>query len=318
VITQLKRKFKTSWERWARRRNRLGHNPQTLNSHNLYVLPTGFGWAYGIMVFTLFIGAVNSQINAIFFMTFLLAIVGMISALEAHSNLKNLSFRFLSIDDAQQGTPAKINLFIHTDNKLRFGVDFQIASQSKNSLEKIPAEGLHFSVPIETPARGYFSLPPIIISTLFPFGIFRVWSYAYFDGHYYVYPKPVDPGFWPEHYPVKNIKQKQTAGDEEFYDLKQVDNPWLEPKLIYWKIAAKGQGWYHKTMNTNEIEYWLFKLNDLPAKDLESKLQNLSFWLQHAESNGQIYALGLTDPPTPFARGEEHLQYCLRQLALFQ
>jgi hypothetical protein len=318
VITQLTRNFKRSWEGWVKKRNRLGNNPQTLNSRNLYVLPSGFGWAYGLVVFTLFIGAVNSQINAIFFMTFLLAIIGMISALEAHANLKNLSFKFIAIEDAQQGIPAKIKLFIQANNKIRFGVEFQIALQPKTRLEKIPSEGLHFIVPIETATRGYFLLPPIIISGLFPFGIFRVWSYAYFEEHYFVYPKPTDPGFWPAPYPVQNIKQKYALGDEEFYDLKQVENPWTEPKLIYWKIAAKGQGWYHKTMDSNEVDYWLFKLNDLPAKDLELKLQYLSYWLQTAESNGLIYGLELTASHTHFARGKEHLQFCLRQLALYQ
>jgi uncharacterized protein (DUF58 family) len=313
VITK---KIKKYWERWAKKRNRLG-NPQTLNSHNLYILPSGFGWAYGVVIFSIFVAAINSQINTIFLMTFLLAVIGLISILEAHANLKNLSFKFIVIKDSHQGTPAKITLSIVPNNKIRFGVEFQIASQPKIRLKKIPTKGLEFIVPIETPTRGHFPLPRITISSLFPFGIFRVWSYLYFEEYYYVYPQPVAPGFWPEPYRVQNIKQKHVSGDEEFYDLKQVENPWLEPKLIHWKIAAKGQGWYLKTMHSNEVEYWLFKLNDLPAKDVESRLQNLSYWLQTAESNGLVYGLELKGEKIDFARGNEHLQHCLRQLALY-
>ena len=133
-----------------------------------------------------------------------------------------------------------MTLLIQPNDKIRFGLEFQIAAQAKISLEKISTQGLEFIIPIETPLRGYFQLPRIRISSGFPFGLFKVWSYLYFEEHYYVYPQAVDPGFWPTAYHDKNIKQKQASGDEELYDLKQVENPWLEPKLIHWKIAAKG------------------------------------------------------------------------------
>jgi uncharacterized protein (DUF58 family) len=317
VTTQITMKLNRYWGRWVRKRNPLG-NPQTLNSRNLYILPSGFGWAYGLVVITLFFGAINYQISTMFFMTFILAIIGLISAWEAHANLKYLSFQFIAIEDAQQGTPAKITLFIQANTKIRFGFEFHIASQAKTRLEIIPPEGLQFIVPVETATRGYFSLPPIVISSRFPFGIFRVWSYAYFDEHYYVYPQAVNPGFWPDPSLDLDINKKYALGDEEFYDLKQVENPWAAPNLIAWRIAAKGQGWYLKTMDSNEVDYWLFKLNDLPSKNLELRLQHLSYWLQTAELNGQIYGLELTASQTQFSRGKAHLQHCLRQLALYQ
>lgn len=46
----------------------------------------------------------------------------------------------------------------------------------------------------------------------------------------------------------QNKRKTDSHGDNEYYDLKQVDNPWIQPNLIAWKIAAKGQGWYLKTM----------------------------------------------------------------------
>jgi uncharacterized protein (DUF58 family) len=318
VITQVRKRFKKYWGKWVKKRNHQG-NPQTVHSRNLYILPSGFGWAYGLVVVTLFFGAINYQMSTLFLMTFILAIIGLISAWEAHANLKNLSFQFIAVDDAQQGTPAKITLLIQANNKMRFGVDFQIASQPKIRLEKIPPEGLQFIVPVETLTRGYFPLPPVIISGLFPFGIFRVWSYAYFEQHsYYVYPQPIDPGFWPEPCLDKNLKKKYALGDEEFYDLKQIENPWTEPNRIAWKIAAKGQGWYLKTMDSSEVDFWLFTLNDPAAKNLELNLQHLSYWLQTAESDGLIYGLELTASKTAFSRGKEHLRHCLRQLALYQ
>lgn len=316
MIIPFPKNFNYYWEQWTKKRNRLG-NPQTLTSRNLYILPSGFGWAYGLVVLSLFVAGINSQINTIFLMTFLLMIIGLISMLETHANLKNLTITFKFIKDAFQNAPAKLNLSLQSNNKIRFGVEFTIASQPNTRAEKIPLEGFDVVVPIETPKRGHFPLPRITISSFYPFGIFRVWSYLYFEAYYYVYPQPVDPGFWPKPYTISDIKQKQVSGDEEFYELKQVENPWIEPKLIHWKIAAKGQGWYLKTMDSHASDYWLFKLDELPAKDLEVKLQNLSFWLQSAEATGLTYGLELKEIQTSFSRGAEHLQHCLRQLALY-
>lgn len=317
MITPEIGQIKKYWEGWIKKRIVQG-NPQNLNSRNIYILPSSFGWGYCLVVIILFLIAINYQINTIFLMTFLLVTIGLLSAFEAHANLKNLSFYLITIDDAQQETPAKIALFVQAHKKSRFGIEFQIAKQPKVILEKISAEGLDFTIPLETHERGYFPLPPIIISSLFPFGIFRVWSYAYFEEYYYVYPKPIDPGFWPGPYLNEDITNKQALGDEEFYDLKQVENPWREPHQIAWKIAAKNQGWYLKTMASNEADYWLFSLNELPSHDKELRLQYLSYLLQTAESKGLVYGLKLNpSAPIVFSHGKNHLQHCLRQLALY-
>lgn len=316
--TQISQQIKSLWSKWVKKRNRSG-NPQTLNSKNIYILPSAFGCAYGGVIIILFLVAINYQINTIFLMAFLLVTIGILSAWEAHANFKDLSFTLIALDDAQQGVPAKITLFIQANKKNRFGLEFQIASQNKIRLEKIPGIGINFTIPIETKIRGYFPLPTITIRSFFPFGLFKVWSYVYFEEHYYVYPQPINPGFWPTPFLDQHTQEKYRLGDEEFYDLKPVENPWTEPNLIAWKIAAKGQGWYLKTMASHEADYWLFQLADLPTQDSETKLQNLSYWLQTAESNGFIYGLRLpTFSDIGFAHGKEHLMLCLRQLALYQ
>ena len=285
MITQIKKRSRTYWNEWIKKRNPAS-NPQMFNANNVYILPSGFGWVYGLVLLTLFSGAINYQISTVFLMTFLLAIIGLVSAWEARANLKEISLKLISVKDAQQGKPAQLTLLIQSNNKIRYAFEFQIAKQTKQRLEKIPQEGLQFILPVETAVRGRFSLPPIVISSLYPFGIFRVWGYAHFEQYYYVYPEPLPPGFWPPHSANLENRKKYSPGDDELYELKQVENPWVQSNLIAWKIAAKGQGWYLKIMNHNDGEYYLFSLNDLPIMDLEKKLHHLSYWLQTAEANG--------------------------------
>lgn len=316
MIKRIQKKIHHQWTKWITKRSAKG-NPQLIDSRNIYILPSRFGWVYGVLVLSLLTGAINYQISTIFLMTFLLAVVGLVSAWETQLNLKGLSVKFISISDTQQGIPAQLLLLIEPQQKTRYGLEFQMGTHSKTRIEKIPAEGLQILLPIAASHRGIFPIPPIIISSNFPFGFFTVWSYAYFEESFYVYPQPIDPGFWPVSVAHDTNSNKLLSGDEELYELKQVEHPWGEPNRIAWKIAAKGQGWYVKRMSSSEENYSLFRLKDLPAADLETQLQYLSYWLQTAESRGCIYSLDLGSSATPYAQGEEHLKQSLRQLASY-
>lgn len=315
MISQIKKSTHDYWMSWVKKRNTSG-NPQIVDSRNVYILPSGFGWIYGFLLLSLFSGAINYQMSTVFLMTFILAIIGLVSAWEAHANLKDLTIKLISIKDTEQGKPVQLGLLIQSNHKIRFGIEFRVNKQSVARLEKIPPEGLQFILPIETVSRGYYPLPRIEISSLFPFGIFLVWGYIWFDKYYYVYPQPIDPGFWPQSASASNQKKKSTPGDDEIYDLKQVENPWTQPNLIAWKIAAKGLGWYLKTRDSTEGDYWMFQLSDLPSTNVELQLQYLSYWLHTAEGNHQIYGLKLGKYSIQPGQGEAHLQECLRQLAL--
>ena len=310
MIKQIKNQINPYSVRWIKRRSLPG-NPQILNPKNIYILPSGFGWAYGVLVLSVFTGAINYQISTIFLMTFLLAVVGLVSAWETHANLKELTIAFISIEDAEQGRPAQLKLLIQQPQKKRFSLDFQIGKQAKVRVEKVPNQGLQIIIPIETNKRGYFALPRIVVSSQFPFNIFCAWSYIHFDEYYYVYPQAVNPGFWPAPVTEENDSKLSLLGQDELYDLKQIENPWVQPNRIAWKIAAKGQGWYLKTMSSTSGDYWLFRLSDLMKEDLETKLQYMSYCLQTAEANGYVYGMELGGSSNHFAQGEEHLNHLL-------
>ena len=299
------------------KRRNLPGNPQYFNSKNVYIIPSSFGWAYAFVLLTLFFGAINYQVSLAFLMVFLIALMGLGSAWQGHANLKGLTIKLVSIDDTYEGKPAKINLLIFSQQK-RFNLEFQVDKQASVTLENIETQPLPCSLLLETNKRGYFTLPPLKISSVFPLGLFKVWGYVYFEGKYYVYPEPLNPDFWPDPVPSLHNNPQELVGDDEVYDLKQVENPWAQPNLIAWKIAAKDQGWYVKTMNKPTGNYWLFKLDDLKEKNLEKKLRYLSYWLLTAEQQGDFYSLQLNNAPTKFGRGNQHLQRCLRQLAIYQ
>lgn len=316
MSTLIKRKLYPHWLAWTKKRNLPG-NPQHLHAANLYILPSAFGWAYGMVILTLLLCAINYQISAVFLLTFLLAITGMISAWQAHANLKGLSISCLTIDDVHQGEKIQVELFINGVDETRYGVQYQIDSQEPMTLEKLAPKGRKLILSLPAERRGCHQPPFIRFSSPFPFGLFKVWGYAFFDQKYYVYPKPLPPGFWPKTWQDDGKNTKSNKGNDDLDNLKPVNNPWIQPNRIAWKIAARGQGWYIKTMNTPEGDYWLFRLEDLPAMDVEQGLQHLTYWLLEAEHQNHIYGLELKGVRSSFSHGASHLQQCLRQLATY-
>lgn len=305
-------------QQWVKKRSSFS-NPQHLTSKRIYILPSAFGWLYGFVIITITIGAINYQLNTAYFFVFLLAIIALLSMWQTHQNIKDISIQCMQIDDVEQGHPAKVTLFIYSKDQPRYALIFSYKKGEVVTLEHTPAKGGKIILPIATPARGKFKLPPIKIYSYYPLGIFRVWTYLYFDLEYYVYPAARSPGFWPN--AITQQSQQENLmyhpGEDELYELKSVDNPWVQASRIAWKISARGQGWYLKTLTSPAGEYWLFSLDALKTRDIETDLQHLSYWIQTADQQRQAYALELGDNITKFAFGAEHRKHCLRKLAVY-
>jgi len=304
------------WSRWAKQRA-LAENPQRFHSGNLYILPSLFGWLFALVLFTLFLCAVNYQVSSVFFLTFLLAVGGMVSAWEAHFNLKGIAVNCLSIDDVHQHGLVKVVLAIQPEKKMAYALKCHFIKQEVGTLDVIPSEGTRITLMLPAADRGCFPLPRITFYSYFPLGLFRVWGYIYFDTQYYVYPMSVSSGSWPTPASETGGHFLNREGNEEIYDLKPALNPWTQASRIAWKIAARGQGWYLKTMISPEGNHWIFRIQDSPSKLLEENLQHLCFWLEEAERKGYVYGLELKGTRTNLANGPAHLSQCLRQLATY-
>ena len=313
---EMGKKINQYWSRWVKQRA-LSANPQQFNSGNLYIVPSVFGLGYAVVLLTLFLCAINYQVSSVFFLTFLLAVAGMVSAWEAHGNLKGLAVHCLAIEDAYQYDTIKIVLLLRLKRSLCYALEYYVLKQEKMKLEKITNEGAQITLCLPARERGCFQLPRITFCSYFPLGLFRVWGYIYFDANYYVYPLSVSPGFWPKSWQETVGKTSKLAGNEEVNDLKPVLNPWTQPSRIAWKIAARGHGWYLKTMVGSEGNYWLFRIQDLPTTSLEENLQHLSYWVQTAENKGYFYGLELKGLSTNVSQGPAHLTHCLRLLASY-
>lgn len=306
------------FHRWLSRRHPQ-HNRLQLSSKQVYILPSSFGWAYALVVLTIGLGSVNYQLNAGFFFVFLLLVLGFYSLWQTHANLNQLIIECLPISDTEAGKPLELTLNIKSQHNSRFAIWFSFSDQNKTLLETLSSSSTLLTLTLPTRSRGFYKLPIVKVDTFYPFNLFHVWSYLHFDAHYFVYPKATSPGFWPEKMATSRSDGNQLImGDEEVFEFKRTQNPWLQPSHIAWKLSSKTDYWLVKEMASPQKKEWLFQLNSSLTPDIERALSNMSYWIHQAEQLQHPYGIELNGIRTEIAHGAQHLQMCLRKLATFK
>jgi uncharacterized protein (DUF58 family) len=154
------------------------------------------------------------------------------------------------------------------------------------------------------------------VTTRFPFGLFRCWTWLHLPLSTLVYPRPV--GTMP--LPVGPSGREPGAattdgGRDELRDLRPFRDG-DSPRQVAWKAYARGQPLLVKEYAGAAAESLQFDFDALATLDAEARLSQLCRWVLDAEARGQRYALHMPGLRLPADRGAAHLARCLAALAL--
>ena len=155
------------WARaWIRRRQGPDRGPVTLRRGRIYILPTGLGMAFGVMLFAMLLGSLNYANNLGLALTFLLAALGLVAMQACHRNLEALIAREAGSEPPFAGQEALFRIALANPGRaprrdLETGNAAVPVSVSAGS-ETIVA----LCVPTER--RGYLVLDRVEIATRFP------------------------------------------------------------------------------------------------------------------------------------------------------
>jgi hypothetical protein len=104
------RRLRQLSRRWARKRHGIDADPLTLSSRRIYILPTGMGFAFALMLTAMFIGAMNYGNNLALGLTFLLGSLALIAMHYCHRNLSGIVIRSASSDPVFAGNEATFHI----------------------------------------------------------------------------------------------------------------------------------------------------------------------------------------------------------------
>jgi uncharacterized protein (DUF58 family) len=319
VLGSLRQKFRS----WLFR-PKVESGAITLTQRRIFIIPTKQGLALALVLVLMLLGDINYNLSLGYVLTFLLAMMAVLSMLYAFRNLAHLEIRAGRVDAVFNGDTAKFVLRFHNPSKLlryqlclvESGASFGSAPAATLSFDAPSLQNSEIIFPTLATHRGWLQTGRLKLYTEFPLGLFHAWSYIHFDTRCLVYPKPLSDAPLPLGNAPDGTGKRSVAGDDDFAGLRKYTSGDTLPRIA-WKAFAGGRGLQVKQFSTPvREELWLDFYYAFDAST-EEKLSRMTRWVLDAEAQGIRYGLRLPDSELPSGQGAAHRDECLRRIALF-
>jgi uncharacterized protein (DUF58 family) len=303
---------------WARRRQGDDQLPIIITARRVYILPTRAGSGFAAMVVVMLIAGLNYVNSIALLLGFLLVGFGMIAMHLTHRNLVGVIVRAIANADAFVGEHGRLLLTLdNTADTARIGLECEAADTPRVAVV-IPARGsARADLALSLERRGRMTVDRIQLSTAFPFGLFRAWTYVHVRVGLLAWPVPRGRHETPPETASGGIAPAMhRVGDEEWAGLREFRDG-DSPHQVAWGAYARGRGLLVKTYQSPVAHQRLFDLDMVVGGDLEQRLEQLSAWIVAAHARGERYGLKLAERTLPPDSGNEHRARCLNGLALY-
>ena len=155
VMNRIRRRTRA----WARRRHGIDSDPIILAGRRIYIVPTRLGFAFALMLFAMFLGAMNYANNLALGLTFMLGSMGLTAMHYCQRNLAGMKLASAVCEPVFAGQLAKFRIAVENLSPLP---RYDITAGNDHSMAKpvrLDANGravLEISFPAAT--RGRLSL----------------------------------------------------------------------------------------------------------------------------------------------------------------
>ena len=303
---------------WIRRRQGPDRDAVVLRRGRIYILPTGLGLAFALMLLGMLLGSLNYANNLGLVLTFLLGALGIAAMHACHRNLESLVVRAAGAEPSFAGFNAVFRFSVTNAGRAP-RCDLEARPTAGSGAETNVAAGSDALLEIRVPTRrrGSVVLGRVEISTKFPYGLFRAWAVLHPVVACVVYPRPAAVAPAPPLAPARSAGGSARRGEDDFAGLKDY-HPGDPPRHIAWKAYARAGELLVKEFSGDAETIPMFDLADAPGADLETRLSVLARWIIDASGRGMTFGLRLPGEEIPPEPGDAQRRRCLAALARFE
>jgi len=290
----------------------------TLSQANVFIFPTRSGFMFGALLLILILGAINYQNSLVYGLAFLLGSMFIIAILYTFRNLSGLS---IELAEAHSGFVGEdIEFAVRVDRPQgagREGIQIGWPEGFKQWVEIFDTEAAVVSLYVTARARGWLRPGRLLIETYYPLGLLRAWTWVDISARGLVYPKPIFDDSLSTH----SSKHRDDGvlidplGSDDFVDIRDYV-PGDPIKNILWRAYARSDDLVVKRYASYVEPRLLFDYDDMPG-DVEQKLSRLTGLALQATRNEREFGLRLPGLNVSPGLGQIHLDYVLRELALY-
>lgn len=278
----------------------------------IYCFPNRFG----MLGFTLFLvilaAAATYQNNLVFMMGFLCLGFAMVAILQTARNLRAVDFLNIHIEPNYSLQSSVAEIFLKNNSAepvfnihvkitwLGQPIEFFISEIHSQSMASCRVD-----VPLNVP-RGLYRLRRVNISTDYPYGLFKAWTYAKHIQSYEILAYPLPFG--------ESLPQMQSATSSSDFAGHRSYEPGDSMNRVDWKVYSRRQELHVKDFESGSESKIKLHWNQLDGQDLEHKLSQMSEWIRQAEQSAIEYEVNFPKITLAAGRGEKHFHRCMCEL----
>lgn len=286
--------------------------PIELHRRRIYIVPSGFGIGFSVLLLVMLVGALNYANNAALLLTCLLGAASAASMLVAFRSLDGLRLSHIRAGHAVAGQVIELTL-VFDSSRLRNAIRLDLGNSSiAFAIDANATAQVKLSLP--TVQRGWQPLPRLRLWSSWPLGLFRAWSWLHPDQSVLIWPLPELAGPSP-HAPVDDTRHMRLHRGDELAALRdyRAGDP---QRHIAWKASAR-----HDHLLVKDFEQpqsrpqWQLDWRQLSALDNEARIARLARWLNEAQAQRCSYSLWLPGNEIASSSGPLHYARCMSALA---
>lgn len=314
-FARINRFYRERWQRWLSRRIPR-EQVVVLNQRRIFIFLTRQGGLAGLIITALFVAGINYANNLLLGLSFFLGSLFIVAIHHTYANLSGLRITALTAQPAFAGEEARF--LLRFDDEREREHESLLLEWDGVSVEVEWVNGVvEVAVPLRAEKRGWFRPPRLKLSSTFPLGLLRSWTWLDLDLAALVYPHPEPSDVIPAGKGHEGEGERQrTRGHEDFDGLKTF-TPGDPLAHISWKHLARGRGLLTKTYASEEIGSDMLDWDVLQGLGIETRLSRLAWWVIVLAQQNHSFGLRLPGTEIPADIGIEQRDACLRALALF-
>ena len=310
---------------WRTKATARDTGPVLLSQRRVYILPTRAGLGFCVLLLVLLIGSINYNLGLGFGLTFVAGACAVVDMVQTTRNLAGLVLSPGRAPDVFAGEDAPFELRVENPTRLpRYAVwiDFEHVPEPRQAVDVTAGGSTTLVLRTPTRTRGWMRPPRVRLSTRFPLGLFRAWSWWQPDSRALVYPFPEQDA---PPLPMTGRPSPDGAGSTGSDDFAGVRSyqPGDPLRYLAWRQIARldpelGGQLVTKHFEGGTVDELVLDFDALPpGLDAELRLARMARWVLEAEQRALPYAFRLGRVRYDTALGEAHQAACLRALALY-
>lgn len=290
----------------------------TLNQRRIYILPTRAGISFMLILFAMFMAAINYNNSLAYLLTFLLTSLAIVSILHCHRNLQGISLRSTAPEANFAKQPLNFPVYLHNpSSRARVAIKLGWPKQKPQCCDLAPGASHWLQLTDQAAQRGWQPMQRITLYSRYPLGLFHAWSHINFNNPALIYPQPIGTHQLPPQSSVSQGSEGSLGQGSHDFAGQRPYHPGDSMRHINWRALAREHGMLTKQFTGNQSDLLLLDWQMVENLPLELKLSQLCRWVVEAQQANLRYGINLPGQQIPVGSGLSHYQQCLAALALY-